>query len=158
MHHEAGYFLVIDAPVLRSGIDHVSKPDASCLTERHVTVELTAAGALAPIGARQATVGASSGGRMPLTKGKPPLAFTGKARIAPRTNKPTPTSEGGPLRFILLLSFARQMKKAIRGPKRPRMASMPQLSVGHTGLHDTANFVIHHPGVIGWVRTFSPCT
>src|SRR5438874_13787126 len=36
-----------------------------------------------------------------------------------------PSSEGELACFPQFLSFGRQMKKATRGPKRPRMASMP---------------------------------
>jgi hypothetical protein len=59
---------------------------------------------------------------------KAALLWTGKEWIAPGTNKSTPMSEGGPRCFILFLSFGRQTKTAIRGRKRPRMASMPLLS------------------------------
>jgi hypothetical protein len=59
---------------------------------------------------------------------KAALVWTGKEWIAPGTNKFTPMSEGGPRCFILFLSFGRQTKIAIRGPKKPRMASMPLLS------------------------------
>jgi len=88
---------------------------------------------------------------------KAALLWTGKEWIAPGTNKSTPMSEGGPLRYILLLSFGRKTKKATRGPRRPRMASMPPLSIGHTGLPCTTNVASRHSGVIGCVRTFPPC-
>jgi hypothetical protein len=91
------------------------------------------------------------------TSSKPSLTCAGKERIAPGTNKFTPMSEGGSLRYILLLSSRRQTKKATRGPRRPRMASMPLLSICHSGLHRITNVESRHSGDIGCVTTFSLC-
>ena len=88
------------------------------------------------------------------TWSKPSLTCVGKGRIAPGTNKFTPMSEGGPLCFTLFLSSGRQTKKATRGPRRPRMASMPLLSICHSGLHRITNVESYHSGVIGCVRLF----
>ena len=115
MHHETRYFPEIDG-------------------SRHAMREAFSGCRALPIVTRKFSV--AGPGRAPSprvawqspTWSKPSLTCVGKQRIAPGTNKFTPMSEGGPRCFILFLSFGRQTKTAIRGRKRPRMASMPLLS------------------------------
>src|SRR3954451_13487863 len=57
--------------------------------------------------------------------------------------------------FVLALRFfGRQTKKAIRGPNRPRMASMPLLSLVAQVLRAERNFASHRSDAIGCARTF----
>ena len=144
MHHETRYFPEIDG-------------------SRHAMREAFSGCRALPIVTRKFSV--AGPGRAPSprvawqspTWSKPSLTCVGKGRIAPGTNKFTPMSEGGPLCFTLFLSSGRQTKKATRGPRRPRMASMPLLSICHSGLHRITNVESYHSGVIGCVRTFPLC-
>jgi hypothetical protein len=159
MHHETRYFLKIDG-------------------SRHAMRDAFSGGRALPIVTRKFSV--AGPGRAPSprvawpspTSSKSSLTCVGKERIAPGTNKFTPMSEGGSLCFTLFLSSGRQTKKATRGPKRPRMASMPLLSICHSGLdcqtwtvrlglsglHRITNIKGRHSGVIGCVTTFSLST